>query len=125
MRALTIRQPWIGAILHGPKRIENRSWAPPVRHVGTRIALHAAGTVDHRATLPITPAWPDQRGAILGTATLAAAHRAAGCCAPWGHQEPGLWHWELGDIHVLEEPLPCRGALCLWTPPPAVQAALA
>ncbi|MBB0246750.1 hypothetical protein FNQ90_22175, partial [Streptomyces alkaliphilus] len=113
MRALTIRQPWIGAILHGPKRRENRSWRPASQHIGTRIALHAAVAVDRRAVLPpgIVPAWPDHRGAILGTATLTTAHRAADCCAPWGHQEPGLWHWELDDIHRLEEPLPCRGAL--------------
>ena len=39
MKALTVLQPWAWALIHGPKRIENRSWAtyyrgPLVIHAG-------------------------------------------------------------------------------------------
>lgn len=39
--ALTIYQPWCSLIAVGAKRFETRSWAPPVRHIGYRWALHA------------------------------------------------------------------------------------
>jgi len=45
--ALTIKHPWLWCILHSDKRIENRSWAPPARHVGTRVYLHSAKQFDH------------------------------------------------------------------------------
>ena len=37
-----MRQPWPWAILHAGKRIENRTWAPPVEMIGQRFLLHAA-----------------------------------------------------------------------------------
>ena len=40
MRALSLHVEWLWAILHLDKRIENRSWAPPAKFVGQRIALH-------------------------------------------------------------------------------------
>lgn len=44
--ALTILQPWACAIVHGPKRVENRTWAPPAYLVGQRIWLHAGKAFD-------------------------------------------------------------------------------
>lgn len=41
IRALTIRQPWAGAIAHQTKRVENRSWKLPAKHHGARILIHA------------------------------------------------------------------------------------
>ncbi len=44
--ALTILQPWAELIVHGPKRVENRSWAPHELRVGDYLALHAGKSVD-------------------------------------------------------------------------------
>ena len=38
MKALSVLQPWAWAIVHGPKRIENRTWA--TRHRGP-LLIHA------------------------------------------------------------------------------------
>jgi hypothetical protein len=42
MKALSIRQPWLFAILFLNKRIENRVWHPPRQLIGQRILLHAS-----------------------------------------------------------------------------------
>lgn len=41
MRALTLHQPWATLIVLGYKTIETRSWAPPLKAIGMRIAIHA------------------------------------------------------------------------------------
>jgi hypothetical protein len=40
MYALTLRHPWIWALLHLEKRIENRSWHPGQHMIGQYIAIH-------------------------------------------------------------------------------------
>jgi activating signal cointegrator 1 len=42
----------------------------------------------------------------------------------FGHYGPGRYAWILDRVHQLCEPLPCRGALGLWTVPDDVLAAL-
>ncbi|MBR8638680.1 ASCH domain-containing protein [Streptomyces tuirus] len=49
MKALTIRQPWAGAIAHQTKRVENRSWKLPAKHEGARILIHAGAEPDRNA----------------------------------------------------------------------------
>jgi ASCH domain-containing protein len=44
-KAITIRQPWAHAVIHGWKPIENRSWSTRVR--GT-IAIHAAQKAEEK-----------------------------------------------------------------------------
>lgn len=123
MRALTVRQPYADAIVHGEKRTENRSKAIPGKYLGTTILIHA-GKEPHASGITAADLgsedWPDVRGAILATARLDSCHRAEGaCCAPWGHQEtdqtPIVWHWQLDDVRPLETPVPATGALGLWT----------
>lgn len=50
MLALTLHRPWPWAIFNlapeAAKRVENRSWKPPARVIGTRIAIHAGGQHD-------------------------------------------------------------------------------
>lgn len=50
MKALTLWRPWPYAIFHLPthvaKRVENRTWKPPERIIGQRIAVHAGATYD-------------------------------------------------------------------------------
>jgi hypothetical protein len=72
-------------------------------------------------------------GAIIGTAELVDVHPAAGCCAPWGEasytEHGGAKRVDVVHL-VLEhprrvEPIPCRGALGLWTVPYDIAARLA
>lgn len=130
MKALTIQQPWIDAIVQPgdrPKRTENRSWMPPPALIGQRILLHAGKTADRRAVLCRGRDWPDQRGVILAAATITGHHLAniTGplCCAPWGF--PDAWHWDIADDVIrLAQPVPAKGALGFWTPPADVLAAV-
>jgi hypothetical protein len=65
-------------------------------------------------------------GAILGVVDLVDVHPESGCCAPWGESsyvEHGgrerrqIAHLVLENARLLPKPIPCRGALGLWTPP--------
>lgn len=137
MKALTIQQPWLDAIVQpgdNPKRTENRSWTPPTALIGQRILLHSGKADDRRAILPFgfntaRGDWPDQRGVILAAATLVDYHLDGdGCgdpnvnCGLWGFRE--VFHWGLADVVALPEPVPCKGLQRFWTPPPAVLAAV-
>ena len=126
MKALTIKQPWADAIVHGEKRTENRTWLAPSRYIGTRILIHAGLTGDRRAALSGVRPGPDVRGAILGVATLASCHfDGDGCsenCATWGQRD--VFHWQLVDVAALVAPVPAKGKLGFWTPTPDAIAAI-
>ncbi|MFD0351981.1 hypothetical protein ACFQ0M_49195 [Kitasatospora aburaviensis] len=85
--ALTIRQPWLAAILAGDKQVENRSW--PTRHRGP-VVLHAAralardGQTDpHVRAVLARPGAPTlTTGALAATANITDCHRDTGCCRP-------------------------------------------
>lgn len=122
-RALSVRRPWANLIFAG-KTVENRTWKPPAGVLGTEIVVHAgqawapAGAA-LAAELGIpgfdTPAACP--GGYLGTVRLVDVHPAAGCCAPWGVQEPGSYHWVLADPTLFDQPIPGRGRLGLyWLP---------
>lgn len=133
LRALTIKQPWADAIVHGAKRTENRTWELPVKHRGARVLLHAGKSYDPMSRFIIRDwealeTWPDDRGAIIGAATITGCHLSRDtngrpCCDPWG--EPDVYHWTLSDVTPLPAPVPCKGRLGLWTPDPDVIAAAA
>lgn len=57
MKALTLWRPWPYAIFHLPphvaKRVENRSWKPPVTLIGHRIAIHAGKTWDEAGAVVV------------------------------------------------------------------------
>lgn len=111
IKALTVRQPWAGAIAHHGKTVENRSW--PTHWRGT-LLIHAA-----KNRVPgISLIEHDQvYSAIVAVATLADCHSDDGRCTPWAnHPDPAAWHWVLTDVRTLTEPVPCKGALRLWTP---------
>lgn len=126
MKALTVRQPYADAIIHGGhpfhgrKTVENRSRPIPPKYVGATILIHA-GAAPHRDS-DIWGPRPDVRSAILGTAVLASSHLDSGCCTPWGMTD--YFHWQLEDVRALAEPVPASGQLGLWTPTPNVLAAV-
>ncbi|MEU3564605.1 ASCH domain-containing protein [Kitasatospora sp. NPDC006786] len=125
--ALTIRQPWLAAILTGDKTTENRSW--PTKHRGP-VVLHAAralardGQADPlvRAVLARPGAPALTTGALVATANVTDCHRDTGCCRPWGL--PGLWHWGLADVQALADPISAAGRLGLWRLDPGQHALL-
>lgn len=144
MRALSIRQPWAGAIMWFGKDVENRTW--PMNYRGP-ILIHASLyepdwhdflAVRDIATVPVE--WDDTRralGVILGTVEVTGCHHAADCggrdwqdgrrlrwrcCSPWGM--PGQHHITLANPRPLPEPVPCRGALGLWRLPAGATAAV-
>jgi len=133
MRALTVRPPWSDAIAHHGKTVENRT--RPVAYRGL-LAIHAGKSFDWDAQFPVgmMAAWsaPEDLplGAIVAVADLSGCHddqechrESGGFCSPWAM---GLsWHWELTGVRPLATPVPCKGALGLWTVPDDAEAALA
>jgi len=123
--ALTIKQPWAWAILHAGKRIENREWAPPRAMIGKHLAIHTAKTFDEdgyrwlfKRNLISVPFPPEVRtlGAVVGVAVLDSVVTESDNQWFQGH-----FGWVLRDVVVLPMPVPCRGALKLWTLPEDVQ----
>lgn len=145
VRAITVRQPWAWAIVRGGKDVENRSRNIAGSYRGP-IAIHAAladadnapeslwldAARDHETLVLREPgkSWArwQPRGAIIGLANLWAVHEARpGCCpnrgaepfgSPWAMADH--WHLCLAGARHFQEPIPCRGALGLWTPCPDV-----
>lgn len=120
IRALTIRQPWAGAIAHQTKRVENRTWGLPAKHYGARILVHAGAQPDRHAQV-----YGEHLGvysAVVAIATLGGCHFSEDgtCCGPWGFER--AYHWELTDVVALTEPVPASGRLGIWTPSPALVA---
>ncbi|GAA3154230.1 hypothetical protein ACFQ0X_44000 [Streptomyces rectiviolaceus] len=115
MKALTVRQPWAGAIAHQTKRVENRTWKLPAAHEGARILIHAGAQRDRDAI--VYGEHLDVYSAIVAIATVTGCHFDDGnqvCCSYWA--QPGLYHWSLADVVALPEPVLAKGALGFWTP---------
>lgn len=39
----------------------------------------------------------------------------------WAHQHPDYFHWELGNVHRLVKPVPCRGRSTLFVFPAGIR----
>ena len=142
MKALTLWRPWSDAIVHGPKRVENRPWAPHADVVGELIAIHAGRRYDDLDGAAEWP-WPggyvpphpsDSPTGIVGVARVVGAldtrhgrylqrrhdrdlaRLAALDRDPWWAGPVG---WLLDDVVALPEPIPHPGSLGLWRVPPA------
>lgn len=106
MYALTVRQPWAWEMIHGDKRIENRTW--PTRYRGPLLI--------HAAVAPYRPTDPKYFGLVFGAAIglvdvidcvpLADVADQPFACGPWC--------WVTADPRPLTQPVPCKGALGLW-----------
>lgn len=141
MKALSLWQPWASFIAIGIKPFETRSWAPPAKLIGQRVAIHAAKKAvpsdDRdwaiRCGVPVIPL-----GAVVCTAVLAGAYQCGptrdGCAAllnvTWGSQTAlvhagvpvdefgdyasGRWAWLLTNIEEFDVPIPATGHQGLW-----------
>lgn len=131
VKGLTLWQPWAWCITRQGKRIENRPWHPwkGVTHV----LLHAGKTYDKDAEMDICdeldlpyfslPPEAHLQSAVIGTARIIGCiHSVEETAFVPGFEKQDVWWsgphgWMLDDVRALEDPVPCAGALGLWTPP--------
>jgi hypothetical protein len=97
---------------------------------------HIRSVTDRRAAgAGIEPGGPEfVAGAIIAVANLAAVHHSSSCvrtnplaefhldgpytCSPWAvGGAGGMYHWELVNVRLLDEPVPCGGKQKLWDVP--------
>jgi len=133
MKALTIRQPWASFIALGEKDIENRNW--PTRFRG-RVAIHASARLtdsevdaafaicNHRhpnIQLSVLRERVQRMplGSILGTVDIVDCVTASD--SPWFF---GTYGFVLKDAKLVQQPIPCKGALSFWTVPDEIAAQL-
>jgi hypothetical protein len=125
MFALTVLEPWASGIIHGTKRIENRTWqthyrGPLAIHAGISKKLHSG--VD--ASLPLLqrllPGLQSlaelRHGKLLGVVEVVDCVRYEDLAEPNEWAE-GPWCWVLANPRALPEPIPCKGKLSLWALP--------
>jgi len=125
MKAITLRALWAWAVVHGPKRVENRNWRTSRRG---EIAIHAGvdrahDDADRRSLVAAGVDVPDDvpRGAVLGTVELldVVDYPAAGDPDPYGLRDDPLATgpvcWILGDPRPLARPVPARGLQRFWS----------
>jgi hypothetical protein len=124
MKALSIKQPWVYAMLYEGKDIENRSWQRSFRGW---IALHASAHPRRHAKFPPGHHLPElstlDRSAICGVARLVdivTKSRSKWFDRP--HDGSLNYGWVLKNVSPLKKAIPCKGALGLWELPPHVLA---
>lgn len=126
MKCLSVLQPWAWAIIHGPKRVENRTW--PTNFRG-RLYIHAGK--GRRWLVESEPATWQERygvecpavdsfafGAIIG-------HVDVTDCVPVSRigNNPwacGPWCWKLANPAALPSPIPYSGKLTLFEVPDSI-----
>lgn len=116
MKALSIKQPWVHAILHEGKDIENRS--RQTKHRGW-IALHASQSPQVGDRLPRGHKTPGLKtldhGAICGVARLEKIVTKSR--SKWFNQPSRgyiNYGWVLTEVKRLRRPIKCKGMLGLW-----------
>ena len=119
MKALTIKQPWVHAILREGKDIENRSWQRSFRGW---LALHASAQPRRDVVFPRGIRIPDLDS--LDYSAVCGVARVTGIVSD--SRSKWFWHpgegstnygWLLADVTPLKRPIPCKGALGLWEVP--------
>jgi hypothetical protein len=120
MKAISIRQPWVHAILKQGKDIENRSWKRSFRGY---VALHASAKLQHGAIFPRGTKAPHLNtfslGAICGVARV--VDIVTKSRSKWFSKPTRTYPnfgWALADAISLKKPIPCKGMLGLWEVPP-------
>ncbi len=122
MKALTIKQPWIHAILHEGKDIENRTWKRDFRGW---LALHASAQPRRDAVFPRGIRVPDldtlDYSAICGVARVVDIVPKSRSKWFWHpDDETTNYGWVLADVTALKTPISCKGNLGLWDVSPKI-----
>lgn len=139
MKAITIKQPFAALLALGYKRYETRSWQ--TKHRG-KLAIHAGKSIDRQACeRPEVrrilqdagyESWRDlPTGAVIAIGELTNCSRVLmqdmthgvahthiaqidGLAYEFGDFTVGRYAWEVVNVELLAEPIPCRGRLSLW-----------
>ena len=116
MKAITIKQPWAGAIFASGKDVENRSWSTKYRgplliHAGAGFSNDDPDLVKKAERAGDTGPWTPS--ALLGVVELVDCVWAYD--SEWA--QPSYWHWVLRNPQPLSKPIPMRGKLGLWNVP--------
>lgn len=120
MMVLTVKQPWAWGLIHGPKRVENRSW--PTSYRGP-LAIHAGKSRtalgDEGDLFPGMPGYGELvYGAIIGVVDLVECVPVTDARVAGGPFAEGPWCWVTENPRPVE-PHYCAGSLSLWVPPKA------
>jgi hypothetical protein len=112
---LTVKQPWAWAIIHAGKDVENRSRTTHYR--GRLLILAGKGYstegeqwlrergIEAPADLPA--------GCIIGSVQVTGSTQTS--TSQWAMD--GYHHWQLADPTPATRPIPCRGALSMFSAP--------
>lgn len=108
MPVLTIKEPFATAIVRGPKRVENRGWAPPEQFVGGWLLIHAGRSrsyLDDPAVMAsVRGLWPGAPADFPHVGQIIGAVRLIGIDNPENRSQDG---WASGPIcWVLDDPRP-------------------
>ena len=140
MRALSLTEPWATLVAIGAKQWETRIWSTPYRG---RLAIAAAKSfprecyelVDTQpfaaalfndAVRPVISRW--HLGHIIAVVDLIDCIRITANNAPpepefsFGDYTPGRFMFKLENVRRLATPVPCKGALGIWTVPAEIAA---
>lgn len=129
MRFLSLSRPWTWSLFDpvAAKGVENRTWPPPMKAIGDRIAIQASKSWDDDAIrfflqlgLDHFPARKDQypSGVLIGVVTLDRVVTTARTLPPdqarWFF---GPYGWVIPQRIALPTPVECPGVLGLrWLP---------
>lgn len=136
--ALSLTQPWASAMALGVKRVETRSWSTQVRGL---MAIHASkGMPVWAKEFAFTEAYPYlkhepewfPRGAIVAVGELIDVvptsqirDRLTEQEEFFGDYADGRYAWIFDRVRPVPSPIPCSGALGIWTLKPETRSALA
>lgn len=142
MKALSLIQPWASLVAIGAKLYETRSWQTNYRG---EIAIHASKNKEALNLCLQQPfvdvlfkrrTWDSAvpLGGIVAVVNVLGCAPAEQYDQPpysdmlgiyeraFGDWSPGRYVWQLADIRLLPEPVPCRGALGIWNVVPDIEA---
>jgi hypothetical protein len=121
MKTLSVKAWWAWALIHGSKRVENRTWRTNYRgSLAIHASLNRRGFKSDREFFPELPAIADlEFGAVIGTLELLD-------CIPLDQLDEtshdagdrryavGPWLWITAEPRALIRPFPCLGHLSFF-----------
>ena len=120
MRALTIKQPWAWAIIHGGKDIENRDWVTSYRGP---LLIHAGADHLEYGNMPRGVQKPPET-ALIFSAMVGIVDLVDIVQDSRSEWVQGLYGWVLNNPRAFPKPVRCTGQARLWYPSPVIMRSL-